>query len=52
MGRWRGRIDQAKRYPSFIIGVIIILFFVVLSVYAVIAVPYSESIAMWRGGPG
>ena len=33
-------------------GLLLILLFVVLSIYTVIALPYSEAILLWRGGPG
>ena len=39
-----------KQYPSAIIGLGLILFLVVLSIYVVIAIPYDEAIQTWRGG--
>jgi peptide/nickel transport system permease protein len=39
-----------KQYPSAIIGLIMILFLVILSIYVVITIPYSQAIQYWRGG--
>jgi peptide/nickel transport system permease protein len=39
-----------KQYPSAIIGLILILFLIVLSIYVVITIPYSEAIRIWRSG--
>jgi peptide/nickel transport system permease protein len=46
------RLKLLRRYPSLALGLIIILGFVVASLYAVTALPYSEAIRLWRGGPG
>jgi peptide/nickel transport system permease protein len=52
MSRLLTRLRALRHYPSLAAGLILILFFFVLSIYAVIAIPYSEAIALWRGGPG
>ncbi|MCS7173751.1 MAG: ABC transporter permease [Armatimonadetes bacterium] len=41
---------ELVRYRSAVAGLVIIGFFVILSVYAVVAVPYPEAIRLWRGG--
>lgn len=41
---------QIKHYPSAVAGLIIIAFMVILAIYAVIAIPYSEAVRLWRGG--
>lgn len=46
------RFKSLGRYPSLAVGLVLILAFIVLSVYAVTAIPYSEAIRLWRGGPG
>ena len=46
------RLKLLRRYPSLALGLIIILGFVLASLYAVTALPYSEAIRLWRGGPG
>ena len=38
------------RYPSAIIGGILILLLLSISVYAIATIPYSEAIRLWRGG--
>jgi peptide/nickel transport system permease protein len=48
---WRS-LKGLRRYPSMVAGLVLILFFVVLSIYTVTAIPYSEAILLWRGGPG
>lgn len=44
-------LRELRRYPSAILGLTIIGLLIVLSIYAVIAIPYSEAIRLWRGGP-
>jgi peptide/nickel transport system permease protein len=41
-------IKDIFRYPTVIIGVLIILGLAVLSVYAVTSIPYSKAISLWR----
>lgn len=38
-----------KQFPSAIIGTIMIFLLVVLSIYVVLAIPYDQAIAEWRG---
>ncbi|HET92150.1 MAG TPA: ABC transporter permease [Chloroflexi bacterium] len=38
------------QYPSAVVGLIIIAFFIVVAVYTVSTIPYSEAIRLWRGG--
>jgi peptide/nickel transport system permease protein len=49
---WWGGLKSLRRYPSMVAGLLIIFAFIVASLYAVVAVPYSEAIRLWRGGPG
>ena len=44
-----GYLKEIARYPSAAFGLIIILVLVGISIYAVIAIPYDQAIAMWRG---
>jgi len=46
----RNNLRQLAHYPSAIIGLAIILGLILLSLYAVISIPYAEAIALWRGG--
>jgi peptide/nickel transport system permease protein len=41
---------ELRRYPSAIAGLVIIAFLVMISIYAVVAIPYGEAIRLWRGG--
>jgi peptide/nickel transport system permease protein len=43
-------LRELKRYPSAVGGLLIVLAFVAISIYAVIKIPYSEAIRLWRGG--
>ncbi len=48
----RRTLSALSRYPSAIAGLLIIAALVLLSIYTVIAIPYSEAIRLWRGGEG
>ncbi|MGC9396566.1 MAG: ABC transporter permease subunit [Anaerolineae bacterium] len=37
------------RYPSAIVGLSTITFLIGVAIYAVIAIPYNEAVALWRG---
>ncbi len=41
---------EIKRYPSAVIGSIMILAMIGFSIYTVIKIPYREAIRLWRGG--
>ena len=43
------RLKQLRRYPSAVVGMIMIFGLVVLSIYTVIAIPYGEAIDLWKG---
>lgn len=43
-------IRELLRYPSAILGLVIILFLLLVSVYALVTIPYSEAVRLWRGG--
>ncbi len=46
----RGPIARIRRYPSAVAGLAIILFLVAVALYTVVAIPYSQATADWRGG--
>ena len=52
MQNWLATLKRLKRYPSLVAGVVMIIIFISFSIYAVVALPYSEAIRLWRGGPG
>ncbi len=42
------RIKELRRYPSLLVGVVLISLLLGVSLYTVIAIPYSEAIGRWR----
>ncbi len=40
---------ELAQYPSAILGLIVIAFLLAVSIYTVIALPYHQAVAMWRG---
>lgn len=51
MTNWLAGLKGLRRYPSLLAGIVVIAIFVGLSIYTVIAIPYSQAVALWRGGP-
>jgi len=45
-------LRQLARYPAGVVGLGIILALVLVGIYAVIAIPHSEALRLWRGGAG
>lgn len=43
-------LKELSRYPSAILGLSIIGVLVVISIYALVTIPYNEAIRLWRGG--
>jgi peptide/nickel transport system permease protein len=50
MSAWRDGFRQVARYPSAIAGSALIAFLIGLSIYAMVSIPYSEALTLWRGG--
>jgi len=46
----KNSIRDLLRYPSAILGLVIIIFLLVVSIYALATIPYSEAVRLWRGG--
>ncbi len=46
------RLRELRRYPSAVAGLVLIVVFIGLSVYAMIALPYGHAIRLWRAPPG
>jgi len=42
-------LKEIFRYPSVVIGVMIIFLLIVVSIYTVITIPYSKAVQLWRG---
>ena len=38
-----------RKYPSAVVGLVIVFALVAISIYTLIALPYSEAIRLWRG---
>ena len=43
-------LRELLQYPAAAIGLVIITLLILLSVYAMVTIPYSEAIRLWRGG--
>src|SRR5450756_263245 len=41
---------ELLRCPTAIVGLVIILFLMGVAVYALVTIPYSEAVRLWRGG--
>ena len=52
MWKWLKNAKGLKRYPTLLAGIAIIVIFVGVALYTVIAIPYSQAISLWRGGIG
>jgi peptide/nickel transport system permease protein len=50
MSRLKSILQQLAAYPSAIVGLVIILALVLISIYTVVTIPYSEAVKLWRGG--
>lgn len=43
---------ELRRYPSALLGLLVILVLVGIAIFTVITIPYSEAIRLWQGGAG
>lgn len=50
MSGLKSAFREIGRYPSAIVGVIMIAILIGVAIYAVATIPYSEAIRLWRGG--
>jgi peptide/nickel transport system permease protein len=50
MNTSRNAFQKLLQYPSAIAGLFVVLVLVVVAVYTMITIPYSEAIRLWRGG--
>jgi len=46
----KNSLRDLLRYPTAIIGLVIIFLLVAVSIYALVTIPYQEAIRLWRGG--
>lgn len=50
MMRFRNILTELLRYPSAIIGSLVVLLLIGVAIYTLIKIPYREAIRLWRGG--
>ena len=50
MNTLKNSFREILRYPSAIAGVTMVLLLILVSIYAVIKIPYNQAIYLWRGG--
>jgi peptide/nickel transport system permease protein len=50
MNRIKRTFGQISRYPSAVVGLLVIAFLLGVAIYAVGTIPYREAIRLWRGG--
>ena len=50
MKAFKNSLQEILRYPSAIAGMLAVLFFVAVAVYAMVSIPYSKAISLWSGG--
>lgn len=50
MRRWLDGLWQLRRYPSAVVGLLLVGLLVGLSIFTVFALPYSQALDLWRGG--
>lgn len=43
-------LREIFRYPAALTGTVLILILLIISAYALITIPYSEAVRLWRGG--
>lgn len=52
MSFFRRNLNQLKKYPTAIVGLLMIMALVVIAIYTLLTIPYSEAVRLWRGGEG
>ncbi|MBI1793089.1 MAG: ABC transporter permease [Chloroflexi bacterium] len=50
MNALKNSFRELVRYPSAVVGLVVILFLLVISIYALATIPYNEAVRLWRGG--
>ncbi len=50
MNNLRSSLKSLIQYPSAIAGLFVVFLLVVVSIYVMITIPYSQAISQWRGG--
>ena len=52
MSRLKGAFAALLGYPSAVAGLAVVLAMALFAVFAVVTIPYSEAVRLWRGGEG
>lgn len=50
MSKFKETLHDIGQYPTAVAGAVVIFLLIALAVYAMIKIPYSEAIRLWRGG--
>lgn len=50
MNAMKSSLKNLLKYPSAVLGMLVVLLLVFTAVFAMIKIPYSEAIRLWRGG--
>ena len=50
MNTFRNSIQKLLQYPSAIAGLLVVLLLIIVAIYTLVTIPYSEAIRLWRGG--
>jgi peptide/nickel transport system permease protein len=50
MANLKNSFREILRYPSAVVGLVIIFLLVVVAAYTLITIPYNTAISLWRGG--
>jgi peptide/nickel transport system permease protein len=50
MNAMKSTLQSLLKYPSAILGLLVVLLLVSTAVFAMVKIPYSEAIRLWRGG--
>jgi peptide/nickel transport system permease protein len=50
MNTFKNTFREILRYPSAVAGVTMVLLLILVSIYALIKIPYNQAIYLWRGG--
>ena len=46
----KASLKDILRYPSAVMGSLVLLGVVALAIYAMVSIPYQEALRLWRGG--
>lgn len=48
----RSTLRELLSYKSFLFGLVFLFLLIFISIYAIVTIPYSEAVALWRGEDG